>query len=396
MFLCAFVRETAAMFVAYKKAPSVPIESTDDGCVKVDRDTAREPSDRRVVKSNPRKSNLPLHQLGTNMSATPQLRVPVARTSTAIGTRPTQEDRFLTWQGIHPVQGHISICGIFDGHSGTTCADICRVHMLGYILNHSSLRAQGDPDFEVILKECVRRLEERCLIVTREKRVWDGSTLCVGVIHNGCLWVANVGDSRCVLLREDGVVQISSDHKVSTPSERRRIVSAGAVIKRNRMMGLRKDLEITRALGDREFKDVKMTPTQSGMTLIATPEIYRRVLQTEDEILMLASDGLWDVGFFEMDDIAEMTRRRIREVGVEETVKEVVEEAVRLGGSDNVTLTLVRLGGEAERTEAPDVPKVPRGVITQFFDASEPPLSRGRVAVRSLVKILGLGMRRDA
>ena len=39
-----------------------------------------------------------------------------------------------------------------------------------------------------------------------------GSTLCAAVISDGVALVANVGDSRCYLLRQGELIQVTEDH----------------------------------------------------------------------------------------------------------------------------------------------------------------------------------------
>lgn len=61
----------------------------------------------------------------------------------------------------------------------------------------------------------------------------------------------NVGDSRAIGSVGGRVVELSSDHKPSLPSEQRRITSAGGWVELNRVNG---NLALSRALGDFVFK----------------------------------------------------------------------------------------------------------------------------------------------
>ena len=44
------------------------------------------------------------------------------------------------------------------------------------------------------------------------------------------IWVANAGDSRTILVKQDSVVQITTDHKPNEPNEKARILQAGGSI----------------------------------------------------------------------------------------------------------------------------------------------------------------------
>jgi len=44
------------------------------------------------------------------------------------------------------------------------------------------------------------------------------------------LYIANAGDSRCVLARKGKAVPLSFDHKPDNPEEKKRIEDAGSII----------------------------------------------------------------------------------------------------------------------------------------------------------------------
>jgi protein phosphatase 1G len=65
------------------------------------------------------------------------------------------------------------------------------------------------------------------------------------------LFVANAGDSRCVLGRGGLAVALSFDHKPENDEERRRIEHAGSTITEGRVDG---NLNLSRSLGDLKYK----------------------------------------------------------------------------------------------------------------------------------------------
>ena len=65
------------------------------------------------------------------------------------------------------------------------------------------------------------------------------------------LYVANAGDSRCVLSRRGEAVPLSFDHKPENEEERERIEKAGSVITDGRVDG---NLNLSRSLGDLKYK----------------------------------------------------------------------------------------------------------------------------------------------
>ncbi|GJP43524.1 hypothetical protein CLOM_g2974 [Closterium sp. NIES-68] len=140
----------------------------------------------------------------------------------------------------------------------------------------------------------------------------SGSTAVVAALLGRRLVVASIGDSRAVLAYRCkpghaspgtaaaiGGMQcktLTNDHKCSVASERKRIEQAGGRVQasehepgtpriwlpRERSPGL----VPSRAFGDFVVKDYGV---------IAEPDILIRHLTSEDEFIILASDGLWDV-----------------------------------------------------------------------------------------------------
>ena len=69
----------------------------------------------------------------------------------------------------------------------------------------------------------------------------------VAVLHKDQLYVANAGDSRCVLCRNGKAVDLSVDHKPEDEVERKRIENAGGrITKDGRVNG---GLNLSRAIG---------------------------------------------------------------------------------------------------------------------------------------------------
>lgn len=75
----------------------------------------------------------------------------------------------------------------------------------------------------------------------------SGCTAVVALLRGRTLYVANAGDSRCVLSRGGVAVEMSSDHKPEDDPERERIVKAGGKVTCDgRVNG---GLNLSRALG---------------------------------------------------------------------------------------------------------------------------------------------------
>ena len=68
----------------------------------------------------------------------------------------------------------------------------------------------------------------------------------MAVIRHNQLFVANAGDSRCVISRKGQACNLSKDHKPDLEVEKERILKAGGFIHAGRING---SLNLTRAIG---------------------------------------------------------------------------------------------------------------------------------------------------
>ncbi|KAF2278803.1 protein phosphatase-like protein 2C [Westerdykella ornata] len=144
------------------------------------------------------------------------------------------------------------------------------------------------------------------------------------------LYTANVGDARIVLCRNGRALRLSYDHKGSDENEGRRVASAGGLILNNRVNGV---LAVTRALGDAYMKDL----------VTGHPYTTETVIQPDqDEFLILACDGLWDVC---SDQEAVELIRHIQDPQL--ASKTLVDHALARFSTDNLSCMVVRFDNKA-------------------------------------------------
>ncbi|KAF2452083.1 PP2C-domain-containing protein [Karstenula rhodostoma CBS 690.94] len=144
------------------------------------------------------------------------------------------------------------------------------------------------------------------------------------------LYTANVGDARIVLCRNGRALRLSYDHKGSDDNEGRRVASAGGLILNNRVNGV---LAVTRALGDAYMKDL----------VTGHPYTTETVIQPDqDEFLILACDGLWDVC---SDQEAVDLVRGIHDP--QAASKTLVDHALARFSTDNLSCMVVRFDNKA-------------------------------------------------
>eukprot|EP00250_Pteridium_aquilinum_P009697 c18868_g1_i1 orf=644-2398(-) len=112
-----------------------------------------------------------------------------------------------------------------------------------------------------------------------------GTTAVVAIVGSCQIVIANCGDSRAVLSRGGKAMALSTDHKPEREDETMRIEAAGGRVicwDGYRVGGF---LALSRAIGDRYLKRY----------VISEPEVTCIQRDSDDEVLILGSDGLWDV-----------------------------------------------------------------------------------------------------
>ncbi|GLB37069.1 putative sigma factor PP2C-like phosphatases [Lyophyllum shimeji] len=138
------------------------------------------------------------------------------------------------------------------------------------------------------------------------------------------LYTANAGDARAVLCRAGRAVRLTYDHKGSDKQEAKRITDAGGFVMSGRVNGV---LAVTRSLGDSSMKEF----------VVGAPYTTETELCEDDEFVVLACDGLWDVV---NDQSAVDLVREIEDA--QAASSKLLKHALSHHTTDNVTVIVVR------------------------------------------------------
>jgi len=104
------------------------------------------------------------------------------------------------------------------------------------------------------------------------------------------IYVANAGDSRCVLGKNGEAMEMSIDHKPDCQVEIDRIEKSGSVITDGRVDG---NLNLTRSLGDLKYKHRDhLTPEEQAIT--ANPDTYEFDITNDIDFILMGCDGIWE------------------------------------------------------------------------------------------------------
>ncbi|EDW05138.1 GH23728 [Drosophila grimshawi] len=173
----------------------------------------------------------------------------------------------------------------------------------------------------------------------------SGCTAVVCLLHGRDLYVANAGDSRCVISRNGKAIEMSLDHKPEDDEESTRIVKAGGrVTLDGRVNG---GLNLSRALGDHAYKTNLELPAEAQM-ISALPDIKKLIITPDDEFMVLACDGIWN--YMSSEEVVAFVRVRLTDEGKKLSVicEELFDNCLApntMGdgtGCDNMTAVIVK------------------------------------------------------
>ena len=177
-----------------------------------------------------------------------------------------------------------------------------------------------------------------------------GTTLVAAVLKGDDLYVANVGDSRAYLVREQSIEQITKDH--SWVNEQ---VQAGIITEQEAREHLYRNI-ITRSLGTKPDVDI---------------DFFQRKVHPGD-VLLLCCDGLSNE--VENNEITHL----VSATDPQEAAQKLIDLANQRGGPDNITAIVVKIG-EVVKAPLPVLPLAIGGGLAVILMAAAVYFGRGPI-----------------
>ena len=234
------------------------------------------------------------------------------------------EDRMEDCSTIIPKMHGAALLAVYDGHGGAECAEFTSRYLPLTLYHSLSL---PESLFRKSLQQAFLNTNRLFLNYPEYMENESGCTALVSMIVKNRLYVANAGDCRAVLGKADGTaVQLTNDHTINNPNEQQLLQQRGAKIINNRVQG---HMMVTRAIGDHSV----------AQYITAEPEITEIELTQNDEFLIMASDGLWDVVSTEMATTLVRATVRVPEMAA----KRLALKAIELGSEDNISVVVAFL-----------------------------------------------------
>eukprot|EP00401_Gymnodinium_catenatum_P050606 CAMPEP_0117490568 /NCGR_PEP_ID=MMETSP0784-20121206/17617_1 /TAXON_ID=39447 /ORGANISM="" /LENGTH=395 /DNA_ID=CAMNT_0005285329 /DNA_START=258 /DNA_END=1445 /DNA_ORIENTATION=- len=290
------------------------------------------------------------------------------------GWRDDMEDHHVVTMLDESVLDDTAVFAVFDGHGGkdvsalaasllvSELSEICRQDK-GTNSEVSSKGTDSGQFLQTALKNMLPRLDERILRgymglgrmlpFFTHPYATCGSTACVVAVSftRREVFVANLGDSRAILIRNGKAIALSTDHKPEDPAERTRIRAAGGqVLKMGPCYRVDGTLNLSRALGDFHLKANRKLPPEA-QKVVAFPDCTQTPFRGgSEELLVVACDGLFEK--CSNQDVADIVWPRVRQgMSLTKVGQELLHACCARGfdgrpvepGTDNETVLLVKL-----------------------------------------------------
>ncbi len=210
------------------------------------------------------------------------------------------------------------------GHAGGEYASAICVNTIEEIVTSMELMAERPTDDEDPVEIARERL--RYAIRLAGRRIYEkateepefhgmGTTAVVLLVEGQNGYVAHVGDSRCYLVRDGKIEQVTEDHSLVNHKLKLGLITAEEA-KTHKMKNV-----ITRSLGYQEDVEV---------------DVQVKAVRRGDRF-MLCSDGL--SGYVDGEELGEI----LAGMGPQEAARRLIELACERGGDDNITAVIAQV-----------------------------------------------------
>ena len=227
--------------------------------------------------------------------------------------RETNQDYVYTSES--PVGNLPNLFIVADGMGGHNAGDFASKYTVEQIVSYIEHAPMKNP--VDLIRGALNKTNAGLMAMAKSEERFSGmgTTAVIATIVDDCLHVANIGDSRLYLLRDE-LEQITKDHSLV-----QEMVRMGEMQPSEAKSHPDKNI-ITRAVG--AFEDLEI-------------DFFEQQVHSGDVILM-CTDGLSN-----MVDDTDM--RQILQTGrdVVEKVQHLAEAANRAGGKDNITVAVIEI-----------------------------------------------------
>src|SRR5450755_1256372 len=219
---------------------------------------------------------------------------------------------------------------VCDGMGGAAAGEVAS-QMAADAIYEALVRAPPQPrdGFARLMRHAVERANEAIFIQSRDNQSERGmGTTCTAAgLVDDTLVIAQIGDSRCYVLRDGKLAQVTKDQSLAW-----QLIEAGAMTPEEAKAFEHANI-ILQALGVQEHVEVVLSQVQLR----------------KGDVALLCSDGLHGPVSDE-----ELLAVLVAEPNLEKAAGMLIQKALDRDGPDNITVVLARFDGEGLQAPAPE------------------------------------------
>lgn len=211
--------------------------------------------------------------------------------------------------------------GVGGNNSGEIASRLAVNEIANYVETHPLREIQSVEQVQDYFEDCLKNANFKVLELSQRIEANKGmaTTVVCAYVQGNTIYIINVGDSRAYVFRDDVLQQITEDHTyVNT------LLKAGLISEDEAMNHENKNM-ITRAVG----ADYTVDADFFSLPIRA------------DDIVLICTDGLYgEVGEEQLIAVLK------KEKSMTDICNELVEMANENGGSDNITMVVLKVTEE--------------------------------------------------
>lgn len=232
------------------------------------------------------------------------------KTDTGKQRSTNQDSIFISTKPIGPLPNLFIVADGMGGHAAGDFASRYAINVVTKFVRGSTIKSPISLLKRAFILASHKLFEE----AEKDKDKYGmGTTMVAAVIVDGELFVANIGDSRLYVLKDD-IQQVTMDHSLVEE-----MIRNGQLDRKNGRNHPEKNI-ITKAMGSRDE---------------AMPDFFELTLDQGDKILM-CSDGLSNM--VEDDEICDIL---LDSENDEKAVFSLIDKANYYGGNDNISTIVI-------------------------------------------------------
>lgn len=269
--------------------------------------------------------------------------------------------------------GHGLLLAVCDGMGGAAAGEVASQMAVDVIYQHvvAGLPLEAPLERDAIARRLVRAVEEAGFRIFEAARAdrsrrGMGTTVTAAALVDEMLFLAQVGDSRAYVLREEKLVQVTRDQSLVN-----QLIEAGQLTEEEAETFEHNNI-ILQALGTSDHVQVDLTYAE---------------LRAGDRVL-LCSDGL--SGMVRNEEIRKIL---VAATTPAEAAKVLIDRANANGGHDNITVIVAFFEGGLRNPSVADLPLAYRKYVLPEVD--DVPSAHGSGVMAAAADALNLGATAD-